>query len=102
MQRALGLACREAERTYGSLRRMPVPVLDNEPRFVLQLFRIYVRGGFDHVRIAYRTPTQLGLLVRFHQTLEIEEVYWRLYESPSDTRCCLDEFRMRYNDERPH
>ena len=30
------------------------------------------------------------------------EVYWRLYVSPSDARCCLKEFRMRYNDEKPH
>jgi hypothetical protein len=28
-----------------------------------------------HVRSAYRTPTQLGLLERFHQTLKTEEVY---------------------------
>jgi len=27
------------------------------------------------VRIQYRTPTQLGLLERFHRTLKEEEVY---------------------------
>ncbi|MEX0655302.1 MAG: hypothetical protein WD534_04250 [Phycisphaeraceae bacterium] len=40
----------------------------------------------SHVRTAYRTPTQLGLLERFHRTLKQEEVYWRLYESPADAR----------------
>jgi hypothetical protein len=33
-------------------------------------------ANFAHVRIAYRTPTQLGLLERFHQTLKTEEVYY--------------------------
>jgi hypothetical protein len=43
-----------------------------------------MKSGFSHVRIRYRTPTQIGLLERFHQTLKIEEVYWRLY----DNRIC--------------
>jgi transposase InsO family protein len=61
-----------------------------------------VAEDFSHVRIAYRTPTQLGLLERFHRTLKQEEVYWRLYESPADARRCLGEFRERYNTRRPH
>ncbi len=47
-------------------------------------------------------PTQLGLLERFHQTLKVEEVYWRLYDSPFHARQCLEEFRRRYNTSRPH
>jgi len=54
------------------------------------------------VRIQYRTPTQLGLLERFHQTLKTEEVYWRLYDSPVHARECLAQFRERYNGRRPH
>ncbi len=102
VQRALDLASREAERVSGPLRRKPVLVSDNGPSFVSRSFRVYVKDRFEHVRIAYRTPTQLGLLERFHQTLKTEEVYWRLYESPSDARRCLEEFRERYNRERPH
>lgn len=54
------------------------------------------------MRIAYRTPTQLGLLERFHRTLKQEEVYWRLYDSPGEARTCLAEFHARYNIRRPH
>ncbi len=57
---------------------------------------------YSHVRIRYRTPTQLGLPERFHQTLKVEEVYWRLYDSPFHARQCLEEFRRRYNTIRPH
>jgi len=44
----------------------------------------------------------LGLLERFHKTLKLEEVYWRLYDSPSHARECLAEFQRRYNERRPH
>jgi putative transposase len=44
----------------------------------------------------------LGLLERFHETLKTEEVHWRLYENPEHARCCLGEFRGRYNTLRPH
>jgi hypothetical protein len=54
------------------------------------------------VRIQYRTPTQLGLLERFHQTLKTEEVYWKLYTSPGEARHSLEKFRQRYNELRPH
>ncbi|MGH8652477.1 MAG: integrase core domain-containing protein, partial [Gammaproteobacteria bacterium] len=57
---------------------------------------------FAHVRIHYRTPTQLGLLERFHQTLKNEEVYWKLYQSPGEARGSLELFRRRYNEVRPH
>jgi putative transposase len=49
-----------------------------------------------------RTPTQLGLLERFHQTLKHEEVYWKLYQSPAEARESLENFRRRYNEVRPH
>ena len=61
-----------------------------------------MKDRFRHVRIAYRTPTQLGLLERFHRTLKEEEVYWQLYDSPSHARECLSKFRTRYNEQRPH
>ena len=51
---------------------------------------------------AYRTPTQLGLLERMHKTIKEEEVYWRLYENPDHAQPCLNEFRQRYNHQRPH
>ena len=52
--------------------------------------------------LLWATPTQLGLLERFHQTLKTEEVYWRMYEHPQHARECLAEFRARYNTRRPH
>jgi len=54
------------------------------------------------VRIAYRTPSHLGLLMRFHQTLKSEEVYWKLYASPGEAKESLEGFRRRYNEVRPH
>ena len=54
------------------------------------------------MRTRYRTPQQLGLLERFHQTLKREEVYWQLYDNPQDAREKLDAFRERYNAIRPH
>jgi len=75
---------------------------DNGPSFTAKRFVRYTRDRFSHVRIAYRTPTQLGLLERFHRTLKQEEVYWRLYDSPSEAPACLAEFHARYNTRRPH
>jgi len=63
---------------------------------------IPVKNLYSQVRIRYRTPTQLGLLERFHETLKAEEVYWRLYDSPFHARQCLEEFAVRYNTIRPH
>lgn len=99
---ALTQARQEAERIHGPLRRPPFIVTDNGPSFTAKRFVRYVAERFSHVRIAYRTPTQLGLLERFHRTLKQEEVYWRLYESPAEARRCLAEFRERYNARRPH
>jgi putative transposase len=101
-ERALSLAREEAERLCGPLGKRPFLVTDNGPTFVARRFRAYLKGAFTHVRIAYRTPTQLGLLERFHRTLKEEELYWRLYDSPEHCRGCLAEFRQRYNGRRPH
>ena len=99
---ALALARQEAERVCGPLTRNPFLVTDNGSSFIAKRFRSFVRDDYAHVRIQYRTPTQLGLLERFHRTLKEEEVYWRLYAGPTDARNCLEEFRMRYNTARPH
>ena len=99
---ALQLAREEAERIGGPLKNVPFLVTDNGPSFIARRFEEFARGLFSHVRIAYRTPTQLGLLERFHRTLKDEEIYWRMYDSPAHGRRCLAEFRERYNTRRPH
>ena len=77
-------------------------VTDNGSSFLARHFRRHIEGQYAHVRIHYRTPTQLGLLERFHQTLKTEEVYWKLYSNPGEARASLEVFRQRYNDLRPH
>src|SRR5439155_1179258 len=99
---ALGEARKEAERLCGPLDKPPFLVTDNGPSFIARRFASFLSGHYRHVRIAYRTPQQLGLLERFHQTLKTEEVYWWLYDDPQHARACLAEFRERYNRLRPH
>lgn len=99
---ALTLARAEAERLCGPLTKPPFLVTDNGSTFIAKRFVAFTRDDYRQVRIRYRTPTQLGLLERFHRTLKEEEVYWRLYESPAHARTCLAEFRERYNRVRPH
>jgi putative transposase len=99
---ALKEARAEAERLHGPLTKAPFLVTDNGSSFIARRFRDFVADQFVHVRIQYRTPTQLGLLERFHRTLKEEEIYWRLYESPAHARECIAEFRTRYNESRPH
>jgi putative transposase len=99
---AIDQARREAERLHGSLRKTPFLVTDNGSTFIAKRFISHIKDDFRQVRIAYRTPTQLGLLERFHRTLKEEEVYWRIYDSPAHARTCLAEFRQRYNEIRPH
>ena len=99
---ALMLAREEAERLHGPLRKLPFLVTDNGPSFLARRFRKFVKEQFRHVRIRYRTPTQLGLLERFHQTLKTEEVYWQVYQHPQQARESLAGFRERYNTRRPH
>ena len=98
----LRLAREHAERLRGPLTKQPFLVTDNGSSFLARRFARYLKNRFRHVRIQYRTPTQLGLLERFHRTLKDEEVYWRLYDNPAHARQCLAEFRTRYNQRRPH
>jgi transposase InsO family protein len=100
--KVLDMARREAERICGPLETMPFLVTDNGPTFIAKRFYQHIQDLYSHVRIQYRTPTQLGLLERFHRTLKEEEIYWRLYDSPAHARLCLEEFRHRYNTIRPH
>jgi len=100
--KALAVARAEAERLCGSLGKPPFLVTDNGSSFIARRFGRYVKDLFSHVRIRYRTPTQLGLLERLHRTLKDEEIYWRMYEDPAHGRACLAEFRARYNRVRPH
>jgi transposase InsO family protein len=99
---ALDTARAEAERIHGPLTTPPFLVTDNGSSFLARAFRRHIEGDYTHVRIQYRTPTQLGLLERFHQTLKTEEVYWKLYAHPGEARQSLEVFRRRYNDVRPH
>ena len=99
---ALDRARAEAERLHGPLTKPPFLVTDNGSSFIARAFRQHIDGQYAHVRIKYRTPTQLGLLERFHQTLKTEEVYWKLYANPAEARESLEVFRHRYNQVRPH
>jgi transposase InsO family protein len=76
---ALAIARAEAERLCGPLTRPPFLVTDNGSSFIARRFVAFTKDNYRQVRIRYRTPTQLGLLERFHRTLKEEEVYWRLY-----------------------
>ena len=100
--KALALAREEAERLCGPLSKQPFLLTDNGPSFIARRFGQYVKELYSHVRIRYRTPTQLGLLERFHRTLKSEEIYWRMYDNPNHGRQCLAEFKVRYNRQRPH
>jgi putative transposase len=100
--KVLDMARREAERLCGPLERVPFLVTDNGPTFIAKRFYKHIRDLYSHVRIQYRTPTQLGLLERFHRTLKEEEIYWHIYDNPAHGRVCLEEFRHRYNTIRPH
>lgn len=99
---AIDQARAEAERLHGEIGTQPFLVTDNGSSFLAKRFRAHVGETFRHVRTRYRTPQQLGLLERFHQTLKREEVYWQLYDSPADAREKLAAFRERYNMIRPH
>ena len=73
----LDMARGEAERLCGPLEKIPFLVTDNGPTFIARKFGSHIKDLYSHVRIRYRTPTQLGLLERFHRTLKEEEVYWK-------------------------
>ncbi len=100
--RAVAKARLEAKRIPGPLSTILFLVTDNGPSFMAKRCHRFVRNEFRHVRIQYRTPTQLGLLERFHRTLKEEAIYWRDYGSPAHALECIEEFRLRYNEHRPH
>jgi len=100
--RALDLARSRAEAIHGPLARTPFLVTDNGSSFTARRFRGHIRDTFQHVRIRYRTPAQLGLLERFHATLKKEEAYYRIYDNPGHCRDCLEAYRDLYNRVRPH
>ncbi len=75
---------------------------DNGACSLARKFQSFLQHRFRYVRIQYHTPQQMGLFERFHGTLKTEEAYYRYYESPNDARTCLEEFRQRYNQVRPH
>jgi transposase InsO family protein len=99
---ALAKARERAEDIYGPLQKLPFLVTDNGSCFISRKFRRFISGRYTQVRIQYRTPTQLGLLERFHKTLKTEEVYWNLYDNPQEAREGLRAFRHKYNEVRPH
>ena len=57
---ALGLARAEAERLCGPLKKTPFLVTDNGSSFIAKRFAQHIEESYSHVRIQYRTPTQLG------------------------------------------
>ncbi|HAT49706.1 MAG: transposase [Nitrospirae bacterium] len=95
-------AIAEAERIHGKMDRRPFLVTDNGSSFLAKKFQEFICDDFQHVRIQHRTPTQLGLLERFHKTLKNEEVYWQLYDNPAHCRESLEKYRITYNTIRPH
>ena len=101
-QKGLDAAHQEAERIHGPLQKKPFLVTDNGSSFLAKSFQAHIKGCYKHVRIQYRTPTQLGLLERFHKTLKAEEVYYRIYQNPGQCRDSLQEYRNLYNQVRPH
>ena len=100
---ALEKAINEAKRHHVDFSEPVFLVTDNGSSFLAKRFSQFLaEKTFSHIRIQYRTPTQLGLLERFHRTLKQEEVYWNMYDNPSQARDSLERFRERYNCDRPH
>jgi putative transposase len=100
---ALDEAKRHAEQVHGPINHQIKLVTDNGSSFLARRFtKMLADNGFDHYRIQYRTPQQLGLLERFHQNLKREEIYWNLYSSPAEARDSLARYQDKYNTYRPH
>ena len=97
--KGLEMAREEAERIHGPLCKQPFLVTDNGSSFIAHRFQDFIQGDYEQVRIRYRTPTQLGLLERFHCTFKNEEVYWNIYESPAHARECIKEFHTKAMEE---
>lgn len=60
------------ERLHGPLAKSPFLVTDNGSSFLARAFRRQIDGDYAHVRIGYRTTTQLGLLERFPHLTVLE------------------------------
>jgi putative transposase len=100
---ALELARGRAEMIHGSIPGRINLVTDNGSSFLARRFKKMLKEkGFDHYRIQYRTPQQLGLLERFHQNLKRAEIYWNLYKNPAEAKVSLEKYRHKYNTYRPH
>ena len=65
VSQALALAIQESVRLHGALQYAPILVTDNGTYFLARKFQSFLRDRFQHVRIQYRTPQQLGLLECF-------------------------------------
>lgn len=109
--RSLELAREHAERLHGPLTSQIVLITDNGSSFLSKRFQEHLRLSkidgtaeklFQHVRIGYRSPTQLGLLERLHRTLKEEEVWPAQYIDPFEAKLSLNRFVEFYNYERPH
>lgn len=100
--KALQQARDEAFKIHGKLDAVPFLVTDNGSCFIARHFEEALAEKFAHVRIRYRTPQQLGLLERFHETLKQEEVYYKEYETPWEAMNSLEQYRNLYNKIRPH
>jgi len=92
----------EAIRVHGKFKQIPFLVTDNGSSFISAKFKGGLGEAFRHVRIQYRTPQQLGLLERFHETLKNEEIYFEPYNSPWEASKRLEAYRVIYNNIRPH
>jgi transposase InsO family protein len=100
--KAIDIARANAEAIHGPMEKTPFLVTDNGPSFIARRFRGHIHDVFRHVRIRYRTPTQLGLLERFHESLKREEIYYHMYDNPGHCRDRLEAYREFYNNVRPH
>ena len=61
VSQALDFASQESARLHGPLQHAPILVTDNGACFLARKFQSFLRHRFQHVRIQYRTPQQLGL-----------------------------------------
>lgn len=72
----------EAARSHGPATQPPFLPTYYGTSFIAWRFARFVRDEYAHLRIQYRTTTQLDLQARFHVTLKREEVCWRIHDSP--------------------
>ncbi len=100
--KALTKAKANAEAIRGPLTQPVFLVTDNGSTFIAKEFKDHLGHNYSQVRIQYRTPTQLGLLERFHKTLKQEEIYQHIYDSPAQAKERIEKYLHVYNNQRPH